>query len=483
MERSKKLRVPRVNRKSILCAVLALAIIGMFLMPAASVTAATQDWPLQLVGATTINVTQAEFEAMAAANPSNTYTDSDNHTWRGVGLWRLIALVDDSDNTTFNGAVASVYSIKMTASDNYSKTIAPPYASVFNFANSEDIFVANQVKLAGTADFVQLPLTSSSGKVWYPLRVNGSGCTANNQRVGGLIKIELLNLPVTTVSVSPSTQGVANGASSTVNLAINTNQQSRGWQTNVDFDATKLQCTGVTEGGFLKDYATANGGSTIAPTTPTIDNTGGHVTNISYAITGAGTGGPTGTGTLCTLAFTAKAGVSGNASITPSAIVVTDASGNTIPGAVSVAGQVAISYIDTVTTVVSSADPLGHGKSVTFTATVSAVASGTRTPTGTVQFQIDDSDFGSPVALENGSATSDAIKTLSAGDHTVKAVYVADAGFNTSTGTVDLTVNKAPTPWGAIIGGIVGAIVVVGAGAWLLLRVMKKKPTGSSQPK
>lgn len=478
------MKVPRVNRKSILCAVLGLAIIGMFFVPAASVTAAAQDWPLQLVGAITINVTQAEFETMAAAHPSNTYTDSDNNTWRGVALWRLIALVDDSDNTTFNSAVASVYSIKMTASDNYSKTIAPPYASVFNFANSEDIFVANQVQLSGTADFVQLPMTSGSGKVWYPLRVNGSGCTANNQRVGGLIKIELLNLPVTTVSVSPSTLGVANGASFTVDLAINTNQQSRGWQASVDFDATKMSCTGVTEGSFLSAYVTTNGGGTVSAGSATLDNTGGHVTIPGYAITEAITGnGPTGTGILCTLAFTAKTGVGGSANITPSAVVISDASGSAIPGVVVDDSQVAISYIDTVTTVVSSADPLGHGKPATFTATVSAVASGTRTPTGTVQFQIDDSVFGSPVALENGSATSDAIKTLSAGDHTVKAVYVADAGFNTSTGTVDLTVNKAPTPWGAIIGGIVGAIVVVGAGAWLLLRVMKKKPTGSSQPK
>ena len=57
------MKVPKINRKFILCAVLAVAIVGMFLVPAASVTAATQDWPLQLVGATTINVTQAEFEA------------------------------------------------------------------------------------------------------------------------------------------------------------------------------------------------------------------------------------------------------------------------------------------------------------------------------------------------------------------------------------------------------------------------------------
>ena len=104
------MKVLKTNRKLVLCAVLALAMIGMFLVPAAGVSAADQEWPLQLVGATTVNVTQAEFEAMAAATPSNTYTDSDNNTWRGVALWRLIALVDDGDPSTFNDALASVYS-------------------------------------------------------------------------------------------------------------------------------------------------------------------------------------------------------------------------------------------------------------------------------------------------------------------------------------------------------------------------------------
>jgi hypothetical protein len=339
------MRVPRINRKLILCAVLALAIIGMFLVPAASVTAATQDWPLQLVGATTINVTQAQFEAMAAANPSNTYTDSDNNTWRGVALWRLIAMVDDGDSATFNTSLASVYSIKLSAADGYAKTIAPPYAGVFEFANNENIFVANEVRLSGTADFTDLPMTSSTGKMWYPLRTNGSGCTANNQRVGGLIKIELLNLPVTAVSLSPASQAVANGASFLVDIAIDTDTASRGWQANVNFDATKMSCSGVVEGSFLSAYAIANGGGTVSGGAATIDNTGGLVTIPGYAITGAGTGGPSGTGTLCTLAFTAKASINNFASITPSGVVVSDVTGATIAGPVVTGGTVAIGNV------------------------------------------------------------------------------------------------------------------------------------------
>lgn len=83
------------------------------------------------------------------------------------------------------------------------------------------------------------------------------------------------------------------------------------------------------------------------------------------------------------------------------------------------------------TTVVSSVNPSVAGQSVTFTATVT---SGAGTPTGTVQFKIDGSNFGSPVTLIGGTATSAAISTLSvAGSpHTVTALYSGDANFTSS---------------------------------------------------
>src|SRR5260370_17181125 len=59
----------------------------------------------------------------------------------------------------------------------------------------------------------------------------------------------------------------------------------------------------------------------------------------------------------------------------------------------------------TSTAVSSSLDPSVYGQSVTFTATVGNTTTGSSfAPTGSVQFIIDASNYGSPVALVNGSA-------------------------------------------------------------------------------
>ncbi|MGP0065797.1 MAG: Ig-like domain repeat protein [Isosphaeraceae bacterium] len=99
----------------------------------------------------------------------------------------------------------------------------------------------------------------------------------------------------------------------------------------------------------------------------------------------------------------------------------------------------------TTTTVTSAASPSIYGQGVTFTATVTPTTMGSGTPAGTVQFEIDGADFGSPVELVNGSAISGAIETLGAGTHGITAVYSGNANFLTST-AADLTqvVNPAP---------------------------------------
>jgi CSLREA domain-containing protein len=85
------------------------------------------------------------------------------------------------------------------------------------------------------------------------------------------------------------------------------------------------------------------------------------------------------------------------------------------------------SLAGTTTTILSSVNPSTVGQSVTFTATVSGGSS----PTGTVQFFDGVSALGSPVALSGGTAAL-VTSALTAGTHSIAAVYSGDAGNLTS---------------------------------------------------
>ena len=75
---------------------------------------------------------------------------------------------------------------------------------------------------------------------------------------------------------------------------------------------------------------------------------------------------------------------------------------------------------------------------MTFKAAVTPSVSGAPTPTGTVQFEVDGSDLGTAVALVNGAATSGSV-TLTAGSHTVTAVYSGDSTYAGGPGSLTLT--------------------------------------------
>ena len=82
-----------------------------------------------------------------------------------------------------------------------------------------------------------------------------------------------------------------------------------------------------------------------------------------------------------------------------------------------------------------------YGQSVSFTVMVSG---GGPTPTGTVQFVVDGTDFGSPVTLSGGAATSPSTTLLGAGSHTVVAQYSGDPNYAANSGNYTQVVNQAP---------------------------------------
>jgi len=85
-----------------------------------------------------------------------------------------------------------------------------------------------------------------------------------------------------------------------------------------------------------------------------------------------------------------------------------------------------------------------YGDALTLAATVSAPFPDLGTPTGTVQFLIDGTVFGSPVPLIDGISTSDRIAPLGAGTHTITAIYSGDTTFLASTTDVAQIIAQAP---------------------------------------
>ncbi len=86
----------------------------------------------------------------------------------------------------------------------------------------------------------------------------------------------------------------------------------------------------------------------------------------------------------------------------------------------------------TTTTLASSLNPSGFGQSVTFTATVAAVAPGTGTPTGSVTFK-DGAIILGTGTLDGSGQASFTTSSLSLGSHTITAEYGGATNYAAST--------------------------------------------------
>jgi uncharacterized protein (TIGR03437 family) len=97
----------------------------------------------------------------------------------------------------------------------------------------------------------------------------------------------------------------------------------------------------------------------------------------------------------------------------------------------------------TTTAVTSTANPSVFGQSVTFTATVSPVAPGAGTPTGTVTFK----DGATSLATVALTAATAALSTssLSVGSHSIVAEYNASPSYTASSGSLTQVVNQGAT--------------------------------------
>jgi hypothetical protein len=174
----------------------------------------TTGWSLDVQGHNFKAVTQSWFQnAIACHHGGDTYTDGTDN-WTGLPLWYLCGLVDDGNihgPGSFNDQVAAAnYTVKLIGSDNTT------FSSI-TMARNDNIILANTLNGA--------PLSSEQ----YPLRLVGSG--AGGLGIGGISRIELLNLPpvITATasggsgSISPSGDMVlSSGGSQTFNITANT---------------------------------------------------------------------------------------------------------------------------------------------------------------------------------------------------------------------------------------------------------------------
>lgn len=183
----------------------------------------------------------------------------------------------------------------------------------------------------------------------------------------------------------------------------------------------------------------------------------GQGVTFTATVAASGNGAPTGTVTFrdgTTVLGTAALDAAGRAALTTGALAVgthpvTAAySGDAAPHAASTSATLnqTVQRANSWTAVRSSLNPAAPGQAVTFTATVNPVAPGAGVPTGTVQFRIDGINFGSPVTLVGGSATSPATSSMSAGNHAITAVYAGNTNFAASTApALTQTIGSATT--------------------------------------
>jgi parallel beta-helix repeat protein len=146
------------------------------------------EWSIAVSGKISQPLSRVDFETLADGNRL-TYNDASG-TWSGIALWRVLALVDDSDPASFSDSAADL---------GYNVTVTDPtgFSAVFPSAalKRNDGFI-----LADTLNGSALPKTISDKNVW-PLKVVGSGTTSGKQRVGNVSAITLADFVAPAVDV------------------------------------------------------------------------------------------------------------------------------------------------------------------------------------------------------------------------------------------------------------------------------------------
>jgi prepilin-type N-terminal cleavage/methylation domain-containing protein len=238
------------------------------------------------------------------------------------------------------------------------------------------------------------------------------------------------------------------GRNANYHLSINSSGTLSGTITvpSVSTGSQPIVITGNTSGTqtFSNAFTVTQGSSTTSVSSNHNPSTYGQSVTFTATVTGAGVT-PTGTvqftidGTNFGGAVTLSGGNATSGATTTLSIgnhtitAIYNGDNNYLTSTGTLSGGQTVNKATSATSVSSNHNPSTYGQSVTFTASVGGAGT---TPTGTVQFTIDGTNFGGAVTLLNGSATSSSTSTLAGGNHTITAIYNGDNNYLTSTGTL-----------------------------------------------
>ncbi|RNL65217.1 hypothetical protein EFK50_04435 [Nocardioides marmoriginsengisoli] len=286
----------------------------------------------------------------------------------------------------------------------------------------------------------------------------------------------------TTIGTEPVNSGTGEQASITVsNLSVGQHAISATYSGDASFNGsagntaqavTRAQTTTVVASS-ANPAASGEGVQYTATVSPVAPGAGDPSGTVRFFVNGANLGGP--------VAISNGVATSPNfASLTPGVYKITatySGDGNFVAstGYLDQGTGQNVTKGNTSMVVTSGPSPSSYGAPVSIKTTVSAVAPAQRKPTGVVQIWEGDELVGAtslaPAAATNSSETTLVTTGLTAGAHSLTAVYVGNFNFNSNSKSVTQEVGQAPTVTGiessanpAVFGDVVTFTATVGSG-------------------
>ncbi|MGA9332951.1 MAG: Ig-like domain-containing protein, partial [Rudaea sp.] len=388
--------------------------------------------------------------APGAGTPTGTVTFKDGATTLGTGT--LAGGV-----ATFSTSTLSVTTHPVTAA----------YAGDTSFQTSTSSTVSQVVNQAATTTAV---VSSANPSVFGQSVTFTATVTATAPGAGTPTGTVTFKDGATTLGTGAlNGSGVATFSTSTLSVAAHSITAAYGGDTNDAASTSAVLTQTVNQGATTTALVSATNPSvfnqsvtftaTVTATAPAVGTPTGTVNFLDGATNiGSGALDASGVATFSTSTL----------SVATHPITAVYAGDTNFQTSTSAAVSQVVNQGATTTAVVSNSNPSLSGNAVTFTATVAVTAPASGTPTGNVTFMDGATSLGNGILNASLQATL-TTSALSAGTHSITAVYAGDANFSGSTSpAITQTVNQAPAITSAnstiFMPGVAGSFTVTTTG-------------------